>query len=79
MAKRGQADVLGQCWAERICRGELRAQPAWPQHEEKTLAIARRLVGRLAEDPRLVAELAVACSAGAAAWWVRRPARYRPG
>jgi len=77
MAKRGQADVIGQCWAERICRGELRAREAWPEHDEKAIGIARRLVRRLAEDPRLLDELAAACNAGAAARWARRPARYR--
>jgi hypothetical protein len=79
LAKRGQADVLGQCWAERICRGELRARDAWPTLEEKTLQIARRQVRSLAKDPRLIDKLAVACSAGAAAWWQRRPPRYRCG
>ena len=77
LAKGRQAGVIGQCWAERICRGPLRAQPAWPEHGEKTLRIARRLVGALAKDPRLLDELAAACSRGAAAWWQRRPARYR--
>jgi hypothetical protein len=77
LAKRGQAETIGQVWAERICRGELRAQPAWPEHEPKTLAIARGLVGQLACDPRLVEDLARACSAGAAAWWQRRPELYR--
>lgn len=75
-AKRGQARVVGQCWAERICRGDLRVQPAWPD-SDKALRIARRLVGALARDPRLVDDLAAACLAGAAAWWQRRPARYR--
>lgn len=77
LAKRRQAGVIGQCWAERICRGELRAQPSWPEHGDKAIHIARRLVSRLAQDPRLLDELAVACSSGAAAWWARRPARYR--
>jgi hypothetical protein len=31
----------------------------------------------LAADPRLVDDLAAACSQGAAAWWQRRPDRYR--
>lgn len=78
--KRGQADVIGQCWAERICRGALRAQPAWPEHGAsgaKAFAIARRLVRALSKDPRLLDELAQACNAGAASWWQRRPARYR--
>ena len=69
--------MIGQCWAERICRGDLRAQSAWPEHEPKMLVIARRLVGRLTQDPRLLAELAVACSKGAVDWRQRRPARYR--
>ncbi len=79
MAKRGQAAVIGQCWAERIGlrHEELRAQPVWPEHEERTLAIARRLVRQLTQDPRLIDELAAACNAGAAAWWLRRPERYR--
>ena len=72
-----QADAIGQCWAEHVCRGELRARPAWPEHEPKTLAIARRKVGALARDPRLLDALAAICSAAAAAWWQRRPAAYR--
>jgi hypothetical protein len=76
-AKRGQARVLGEAWAERICRGELRRHEAWPRGEAKTLTIACRLVAGLAIDPRLIAELAAFCDAGAAAWWGRRPARYR--
>jgi hypothetical protein len=76
-AKRGQARVLGETWGERICRGELRRRETWPRGEAKTLAIACRLVASLAVDPRLVAELAAVCDAGAAAWWARRPARYR--
>jgi hypothetical protein len=75
-AKRPQARVVGECWAERICRGELRAQPAWPE-SERALAIARRLVGALAKDSRLLDELALGCVRGAAAWWQRRPPRYR--
>ncbi len=77
MAKRGQARVLGETWAERVCRGELREKEAWPEHEPKTMQIARRLVDALATDPRLLDQLAMACSAGAAAWWQRRPPRYR--
>jgi hypothetical protein len=76
-AKRPQARVVGECWAERICRGELRRIAAWPEHGGKAIGIARRLVSALAKDPRLVDELAVTCSRGAAAWWQRRPARYR--
>lgn len=76
VAKRSQARVLGECWAERICRGELQALD-WPDHGDKTLEIARRLVGALARDPRLREALAVACTRGAAAWWQRRPLRYR--
>lgn len=73
-----QAAEIGQWWSERICRGELRAQAAWPEHDEKTLAIARQQVASLARnDPRLLEHLARACSAGAAAWWERRPMRYR--
>jgi hypothetical protein len=77
VAKRAQARVVGECWAERICRGELQYREAWPEHDDKTLQIARRLVGALTPDPRLCDELARACSRGAAAWWVRRPLRYR--
>ncbi|HEY6173172.1 MAG TPA: hypothetical protein VIX73_01965 [Kofleriaceae bacterium] len=77
LVKCRQAGVIGQCWAERICRGELRAQAAWPERSEKAIRIARRLVGTLAKDPRLLDELATACSSGAAAWWQRRPERYR--
>jgi hypothetical protein len=78
LAKLRQAAEIGQWWAERICRGELRAQAAWPEHDEKTLAIARQQVASLARnDPRLLEHLARACSAGAAAWWGRRPMCYR--
>ena len=77
LVKRRQAGVIGQCWAERICRGELRARAAWPEHGDKAIRIARRLVGALAKDPRLLDDLAAACSSGAAAWWQRRPERYR--
>ena len=76
-AKRGQARVLGETWAERVCRGELRLREAWPAREPKTIAIACRLVRHLATDARLVAELAAVCDAGAAGWWKRRPDRYR--
>jgi len=74
--------VIGQCWAERICRErpELRAEPEWPTHGPqavKALAIARRLVRQLTADPRLLEELAAACAAGAAAWWQRRGPAYR--
>ena len=80
LAKSRQAGVLGQCWAERICRGELRAEPEWPQRGErgdKAIRIARRLVGSLAVDRRLIDQLAAACTRGAAAWSQRRPERYR--
>jgi len=76
-AKRLQARVIGECWAERICRGELCAKPAWPERDAKAVRIARRLVAALAKDPRLLDELAAACCHGAAAWWQRRPQRYR--
>jgi len=59
-----------------VCRGEHRARPTWPD-DERTLAIARRLVGQLARDERLLDELARAAIGGAAAWWARRPERYR--
>jgi hypothetical protein len=77
IVKRPQARVVGACWAERICRGDLRAREAWPEHDDKTLGIARRLVSALTRDPRLREELAVVCSRGAAVWWQRRPLRYR--
>lgn len=76
-SKRGQARVLGETWAERICRGELRQHECWPRGDPKTLTVAIRLVKQLTSDPRLAAELAAICDAGAAAWWARRPARYR--
>ncbi|HET9893207.1 MAG TPA: hypothetical protein VFQ42_22205 [Mycobacterium sp.] len=41
LIKRGQADVIGQCWAERICRGALRAREAWPDHTGKAAELAR--------------------------------------
>ena len=76
-AKYLQARVMGECWAERICRGELRGRDEWPERDAKALEIARRLVAPLGKDHRLVDALAEACSSGAAAWWRRRPARYR--
>jgi hypothetical protein len=76
-SRRPQARVIGACWAERVCRGELRRRAAWPAHEGKALEIARRLVSSLAKDARLRELLAAACSSGAAAWWERRPMRYR--
>jgi hypothetical protein len=76
-AKRPQARVIGACWAERICRGELRQRVAWPASEGKALEIARRLVSSLAKDPRLRDELVIACSSSAALWWRDRPPRYR--
>jgi len=76
-AKRPQARVVGECWAERICRGDLRTIAAWPERDDKAIRIARRLVGAPAKAPGLLDELAIACSRGAAAWWQRRPPRYR--
>lgn len=76
VAALGPARVIGECWAERVCRGEHRAREAWPTGE-KPRAIALRLVAQLSRDPRMHPELAVACLAGAAAWWERRPAGYR--
>ena len=76
-SRRPQARAIGQMWAERICRGELRGREAWPTEDPKTIAIARRKVAQLARDPRLLELFAVACSEGAAAWWAGRPAKYR--
>lgn len=76
-AKSGQAAALGQVWAESICRGELRAIETWPELAPRTLAMARRKVRQLGQDPRLLEQLALACSRGAATWWAGRPARYR--
>jgi hypothetical protein len=74
--KRPQARVRGACWAESICRGELRARATWPE-DELTLTTARHMVAALARDPRLLDELVAACNHGAQAWWQGRPARYR--
>jgi hypothetical protein len=74
---RGQAAALGQTWGERVCRGEYQSLDEWPERAPRTLKIARRLVAALAADPRVLDELAAACSAGAAAWWRNRPVRYR--
>jgi hypothetical protein len=76
--KSGQAGVLGQQWCEAACRQDARCREAWPAGSERSLAIARGKVTQLAQDPRLLEELARACDAGAAAWWERRPARFRP-
>lgn len=74
---RRQARVIGQQWAERVCRGEHRAHEAWPTSKPRTLEIARALVTALARDSRLLDELAAACNEGAAEWWQRRPDQYR--
>src|ERR1044071_6859325 len=64
-AKRGQARTSGAVWAERERSGAL------------TTEQAAALVAPLSPDPRLRAEFAAAAIAGAAAWWERRPVRYR--
>ena len=76
-SKHGQARVLGETWAERICGGELRQRESWPRGERKTLTIAIGLVAQRTSDPGLAAKLAAIGDAGAAAWWAQRPARYR--
>lgn len=70
--------MSGAVWAERIAarHPELRARVAWPD-DDKALAIARRMVAPLATDPRLAEPLAMACLAGAQAWWLGRLPRYR--
>lgn len=74
--RRPAARTIGACWAERVCRGEARRQDAWPE-TDNARAIARRKVGQLTSDPRLVELFAAACMSGAAAWWAKRPAKYR--
>jgi len=69
LTKRSQAVEIARGWAERICRGDLRARDAGPEHDAKALATARQQVAPLAgNDPRLLEDLARACSTGAAAW-----------
>ncbi|HEX3475734.1 MAG TPA: hypothetical protein VHT91_11960 [Kofleriaceae bacterium] len=56
----------------------LRAREAWPEHDTKALAIAwQQVASHASNDPRLLEDLARACSAGAAAWWERKPMRHR--
>jgi hypothetical protein len=75
--RRGQARVVGEVWAEEVGRRpEHRGRDSWPD-DVRAIAIAERKVEQLAADPRLRAELAKLCVAGAAAWWERRPAGYR--
>jgi len=78
IAKREQARVVGEVWAEVIGsrHSEYRKEPAWPV-AAKSFAQARERVRMLGRDPRLVDELARVALQGAAAWWLRRPARYR--
>lgn len=76
-AKRAQARVAGQCWAERVARRPECRNWAWPADARKMRSVARRQIAALAADPRLVEELALACITGAATWWERRPERYR--
>lgn len=77
LAKRGPAGAIGQVWAERVARAGYGDRQAWPAGEERTLGIARRLVAALAQDERLLEELALVADGAAAAWWERRPERYR--
>lgn len=75
--KSRQANVAGQCWAERVARRpEFRGRESWPD-DARALELATAKVVNLSPDPRLRADLARACLAGAAAWWARRPPRYR--
>jgi hypothetical protein len=70
-----QARVLGAVWAERIAR--VRGwEPEWPSGE-RAWKRARELVTPMAGDARLEKPLAAACMDGAAAWWAKRPERYR--
>jgi len=77
-AKLGQAAEIGQSWAERICgascvrkrRGRSTTRGRWRSRDSRSRRFA-------SSDPRLLEPLARACSAGAAAWWERRPMRYR--
>lgn len=73
-AKKGQAEALGQVWAEKICHKVTFTE--WPRGPHVT-AIARQKVQVLTRDRRLWGELAAACEAGAASWWARRPVRCR--
>lgn len=76
----GMARAAGAVWAEAIARQhpELRGREAWPA-DERALELARHRVRSLAQDPRLVEELARACVEGAVEWWGRRPGRHRSG
>jgi hypothetical protein len=78
LAKRDQAAEIEPWRAERICRDDLRTREARSEHDEKALAVAWQQVASVASnDPRLLEDLARACSAGAPAWWERKPMRHR--
>lgn len=64
-------------WARLICRGEHRAKPWSEVNANKANEIARRKVGQIAKDPRLVGSLVGPFLQGAEQWWGNRPARYR--
>src|ERR1043166_309038 len=71
------ADALGQCLAERLCRGELRALAEWPS-TSATLQMVTDEVAALTADDRMRRECARACADGAATWWLadRRGTAY---
>ncbi len=72
MVARGQARVLGQCWAERRWRADAALQelPSWPAADGDEIA-AREEVGQLTRDLRMLDDLGIACLQGAADWWER--------
>jgi hypothetical protein len=70
---RGVAMSRGNAWADRVARDRpLDRVRAWPAHDGRAAAIARRLIQGLVGDPRLEGQLAAACAGEAARWWTKR-------
>jgi len=66
---RGVAQRRGETWAQAIA-AVIPIDRRWP-HTERMRAIARRKVGDLSRDARLLELLADECVIGAARWWNR--------
>jgi hypothetical protein len=72
---RGTAACRGELWADRVACSVPRSR-AWPAHEGKAAAIARRKVEDLTRDDRLLEMLAAELARWAARRW-RLPVEVR--
>jgi hypothetical protein len=73
---RGVAARRGDYWAERVAAATSTRQ-TWPPHEGRAAAIARRLVGDIADDPLLLEMLAAELAEFAARAWATGLSRDR--